>query len=234
MSKWISLCLALVVVASSTASAEVIKRLRLVADEQAAPEPAPDAAVEEPMPEAPSVTGEYYGNGAVIDGGKYGKGAIGYGYPFVNSCCDTGYYGSGLWTGYYGRNYGAGCLHRGRCCGVKAACSYPSVQYCDPCATPRHCGLFSRKHTRHAGWGFGKGAACCDTGCGYGFGYGYGAGYAMPYGVSSGCCGGGTVIKGDVIEPAPKEVEPLDAPVIDDKTTRWQPSRNQPLVPTSF
>ena len=45
MSKWFSLTLALVVIAaSSTASAEVIKRFgRLVAEEQAAPEPQPAA-----------------------------------------------------------------------------------------------------------------------------------------------------------------------------------------------
>ena len=136
-----------------------------------------------PVPDA------VYGKGTEIKGGSCCNGATGYGYPFVDGCCTSSYYGSGLWTGYYGRQCGRGCLHRGRCCGAKAASCYtPTVQYCDPCAQqPRRCGLFSRLHARHAGLCGGKGAGCCDTGCGYGFGYGSGMSYAMPYGMSSGC-----------------------------------------------
>ena len=122
MSKWFSLTLALVVIAtSSTASAEVIKRFgRLVAEEQAAPEPQPAAAKRlrkrlrnRPsksqcwMPPSPDAV---YDKGTVIDGGMLRQGATGYGYPFVNGCCTSSYYGSGLWTGYYGRQCGRGCL----------------------------------------------------------------------------------------------------------------------------
>ena len=140
MSKWFSLTIALVVIAaSSTASAEVIKRFgRLVAEEQAASEPqpaaeaapeaAPEMAVEEPVLDAP-VPDVVYGKGTEIKGGSC-CGSTSYGYPFVDGCCTSSYYGSGLWTGYYGRQCGLGCLHRGRCCGAGR-----------PPATPQPCNI---------------------------------------------------------------------------------------------
>jgi hypothetical protein len=254
MSKWFGLSLALVVVgAGSTASAQMITRFgRLVAEEQPAPAAVPQAA--EPAPPVAEPAPEPAIESAPIVEGTLQKGSVSYGYPFVDGCCPTSSYCGNVWGGYaptcFGRHCGLAGRHggwRGAYCGSyvssctqKSSCAQKSScsqkgDICgdpcvDPCAPVCRPGLFSRIHARRALCAPTYG---CGVGCGYG--WGYGVGYGVGYGISGGCssCGGGAVIKGDV-EPAPKEAQPLDAPVIENQSARWWQNRTSPLViPTS-
>lgn len=80
-----------------------------------------------------------------------------------------------------------GCANN---CGCATACD-------SGCGNRRHCGIFGRRHHRHGCGGCDSGCGGCNSGCGAS---------------QSGCaCGGGEVIQGQVVEPAPVEGEAVPA-----------------------